>query len=94
MKRQASIDLKSGSKKPKYLILQMPEIKIQSDPVNPQEVQNVTVISSKMNANVPPETPNGFDIREFLKVDTPTADDVNAKSKGLLRRQDTVSAIL
>ena len=93
MKRQASIDFKSGSKKPKYLILQMPEIKIQSEPVNPQG-QNATFNSSKMNANVPPETPNGFDIREFLKVDTPTADDVNAKSKGLLKRQDTVSAIL
>ena len=72
----------------------MPEIKIQSEAVNPQEVQNVTINSSKMNANIPPETPNGFDIREFLNVDTPTADDVNAKSKCLLRRQDTVSGIL
>ena len=50
------------------------------------KVCSLTVNSSKVTANVPPETPNGFDIREFLKVDTPTADDVNAKSmRSLLR---------
>ena len=73
----------------------MPEIKIQSPiPANQQTVHTATINSSAVDAGVVPETPSGFDIREFLKVDTPTADDVNAKSKGLFRRQDSVSAIL
>ena len=72
----------------------MPEIKIQSpNPPNQQAVHTATVNSSTMDASDVPETPSGFDIREFLKVDTPTADDVNAKSKNLFRRQDSVSAI-
>lgn len=73
----------------------MPEIKIQSsNPANQQTVHTATVNTSTMDGSFVPETPSGFDIREFLKVDTPTADDVNAKSKGLFRRQDSVSAIL
>ena len=40
------------------------------------------------------ETPSGFDIREFLKVDTPTADDVNSKSRSVLTRQDSVTTLL
>ena len=65
-----------------------------SNPVNQQTVHTATVNTSTMDGSFVPETPSGFDIREFLKVDTPTADDVNAKSKGLFRRQDSVSAVL
>ena len=73
----------------------MPEMKFQSSkPNNQQAVNTVTSDSSKMNSSVKPETPSGFDIRDFLKVDTPTADDVNAKSKSHFRRQDSVSTIL
>ena len=73
----------------------MPEMKFQSSkPNNQQAVNTVTSDPSKMNSSVEPETPSGFDIRDFLKVDTPTAENVNAKSKSLFRRQDSISTIL
>ena len=69
----------------------MPSITISSPTCNNKQAVASQSISDNKAAE--PETPSGFDIREFLKVDTPTANDVNSKSKGLLTRQETVTTL-
>ena len=93
-KRKASDDLKIGTGKPKYLILQMPNISLSPTQLRPCNIKQSAAQQSSNENKVEPETPSGFDIREFLKVDTPTADDVNSKSRSVLTRQDSVTTLL
>ena len=70
----------------------MPNISLSPSQLRPC---NIKQSAAQQSGNqVEPETPSGFDIREFLKVDTPTADDVNSKSRSVLTRQDSVTTLL
>ena len=72
----------------------MPNMSISPTQLRPSNIKKSAAQQSNNKNQVEPETPSGFDIREFLKVDTPTADDLNSKSRSVLTRQDSVTTLL